>query len=217
MGFQKAVKWPQVPHKSGVYCITNSVDSEKYVGSSKDINLRWSKHRSDLKRGTHKNKHLQSAYDLHGLSVLSVEVLELVDDLSMLIGREQYYFDTLKPAYNMFPRSDGALGYRHSLETRNQRSISRKGMKFSPEHIANMSRVRMGHPAHNKGIPATETIRMGVSLAQQKLTPEQLTEVRSLIDQKNMPQVAIARKFNVSPATITKIKQGYVYYTEKEN
>ena len=45
--------------KSGIYCITCEVNSQNYIGSSKDIYSRVVKHYSNLRIGNHPNKRLQ--------------------------------------------------------------------------------------------------------------------------------------------------------------
>ena len=44
--------------QSGVYVITNLTNKKIYIGSSIDIKVRWSNHKSELKRGVHNNKYL---------------------------------------------------------------------------------------------------------------------------------------------------------------
>ena len=40
----------------GVYGIRNTITDRMYVGSSIDIHTRWSRHKRQLRQGTHKNK-----------------------------------------------------------------------------------------------------------------------------------------------------------------
>lgn len=89
-------------------------------------------------------------------------------------------------------------------------------MKFTPEHCANMSRVRIGHPAPNKSKPMPESQRLQMAIRSQKLTLEQVEEIRMLLAEKKMAQKDIAEMFHVSPSLITKVKQGYIYLAEKE-
>jgi hypothetical protein len=90
-------------------------------------------------------------------------------------------------------------------------------MKFTPEHRANISRGKKGSIPHNKGKNISEAQIRSLSLVHQVLTSGQVHEVRALLMKKKVTQRVIARMFNVSPATITRIKQGYIYYTEKES
>ena len=47
---------------AGIYILLNVINGKSYVGSSVNVNGRINKHFSLLRRGKHKNKHLQSAW-----------------------------------------------------------------------------------------------------------------------------------------------------------
>ena len=86
---------------SGIYKIQSKVNPEKfYIGSSKDIVNRWSRHRYSLKVQKHKNPKLQMHYNKYGLEDLSITVV-CKCDLSELIKQEQYFIDTLNPWFNV--------------------------------------------------------------------------------------------------------------------
>lgn len=84
----------------GIYCITNTNNNKQYIGSSKNIYHRLKRHQSELKRGIHSNKHLLNSYVKHGEKVFSVSILKEVNE-DFLAITEQYYIDSLKPAYNI--------------------------------------------------------------------------------------------------------------------
>ena len=67
----------------GIYKITNIKNGKYYIGSSKDIINRLSKHFSELKSDSHRNKHLQSSYNKYGLDSFKSEIIEvcLVQDI----------------------------------------------------------------------------------------------------------------------------------------
>ncbi len=89
--------------KSGVYLITNKTNNKKYVGATVNFAARWSMHLFDLKRGKHANKHLQKAWSEHGQDSFIFSVLEECDK-NLLLERERYYIQTLKPEYNFKTR-----------------------------------------------------------------------------------------------------------------
>ena len=54
-------KWSDFPTTSGVYAIVNTLNGKKYVGSTKCFKERFAEHRSQLRKGNHKNVHLQNS------------------------------------------------------------------------------------------------------------------------------------------------------------
>ncbi len=66
----------------------------------------------------------------YGHSNFSLEILEYCDQ-SDLIKREQYYFDSLKPEYNILKTAGSLLGFKHSDKTRAKLSAILKGRKHS--------------------------------------------------------------------------------------
>ena len=60
----------------GIYCIENTTNNKKYIGSSCDIYNRWATHKYQLRRNTHANKHLQSSWELYGEEKFRFGILE---------------------------------------------------------------------------------------------------------------------------------------------
>jgi group I intron endonuclease len=83
---------------SGIYKIVNTKNQKFYLGSSKNIEKRWWRHKSDLRTGKHHNTHLQRAWNKYGEQHFVIEVIELTEKL---LEREQYYLDNLLPEYNI--------------------------------------------------------------------------------------------------------------------
>jgi group I intron endonuclease len=85
--------------KCGIYQIQCRTTGKCYVGSSKQIYVRWSQHRSRLRRGKHTGVHLQRAWAKYGAEVFVFSVLEECgrDELE---AREQHYIDLLEPDLN---------------------------------------------------------------------------------------------------------------------
>ena len=83
----------------GVYVIQNTFTQESYIGSSKNIGARISKHMSLLKHDNHSNSIIQESYNKYGSENFTSGVLEYVTkDLEI---REQFYIDTYKPTFNI--------------------------------------------------------------------------------------------------------------------
>lgn len=85
--------------KSGVYCIFNISNGKIYIGSSGQLGKRKITHISDLKNNKHSNNHLQNAWNKYGSHSFKFYILEIFDDCSLLLSKEQYYLD-LYQSYN---------------------------------------------------------------------------------------------------------------------
>jgi excinuclease UvrABC nuclease subunit len=92
---------PRFKVTGGIYLITCTETKDTYVGKSKNLNQRWCQHRTDLKKGSHKNPHIQKLYDTYGPNSLTMELIELVEDPNDLETREVYYINTLSPNLNV--------------------------------------------------------------------------------------------------------------------
>lgn len=77
----------------GIYEI--SANDILYIGSSIDIEKRWSQHINDLKYGTHHSRYMQRVYNKYGIEVFKFRVIETVDNIDDLLAREQYWLDWL--------------------------------------------------------------------------------------------------------------------------
>lgn len=114
---------------SGIYRIRNVKDNKIYVGSSVNLTRRWRYHHlGRLRRNTHWNPHLQSAWNRDGESSFLFEVLEKVSSENLLV-REQHWLDSTNCCdrnigYNISPKADRSVW---SEESKRKASESRKG------------------------------------------------------------------------------------------
>lgn len=118
--------------ESGIYEIVNQVNGKRYVGSAISFKRRWMYHRRDLRAGRHHSKYLQDSWNRHGEDSFRFSIIEPVDEFSMLIEREQFYIDTLKPEYNCRPTAGSNLGHKWTDEQRSRRSDQLKGRRVLP-------------------------------------------------------------------------------------
>ncbi len=82
--------------KSGVYKITNEANGKFYVGSSKDIEQRFTEHKMMLKNNKHVNIILQRSWNKYTEKSFSFTILEECSPEKCVL-REQHYLDTLQP------------------------------------------------------------------------------------------------------------------------
>jgi group I intron endonuclease len=89
-----------MPYKEklcGIYSIS-SPNGSTYVGSSHNIKLRWSEHRSRLRHNKHHSERLQNAWKKHEGN-LTFAILEICDS-KILEEREQHYINFLSAELN---------------------------------------------------------------------------------------------------------------------
>ena len=122
----------------GVYKITNLVNGKVYYGSSRNVGLRFSNHRSRLRRGNHHNIHLQRSWDMYGEPSFEFQVVEECSPEVRLQLEGTYIMSLPKElAYNQGGTVCG----------------TRAGQKNTPEHNARISAAQRGVKGKGAGIP----------------------------------------------------------------
>lgn len=121
--------------KGGIYMWTNKLTGDIYVGQSVDLRKRFIKYFSLSYINSRKELIISRALIKYGYTNFSVTILEYCKE-SYLDIKEQYYFDTLNPQYNIKKVAGG----------------SSKGLILSEEHKAKISKslkgVYTGEKAH---------------------------------------------------------------------
>lgn len=125
-------------NKSGVYRWNNLVTGESYIGSSANLTNRF--------RDYYKKNRKSGIYNAileYGHSKFSLEILEYCSQ-DIIIEREQYYINLLKPEYNICKIAGSSIGYKHSEKVKKLLSDSIKGRKKGIEFSLNLSKMRRG-------------------------------------------------------------------------
>ena len=101
-----------------VYKLMIPGSSKFYIGSSVHLKSRTRRHRSDLVRNKHANKHLQNSFNKHGKK-FEIEVLEEIHEKNDLDVREQFYIDLygFENLLNQCPVAYSTRGRKASVET----------------------------------------------------------------------------------------------------
>ena len=118
------VERPTDLNLTGIYKIINVKNNKYYIGSTQESFLiRWKNHIGALRRNTHKNSHLQNAYNKYGEESFVFNILETCNKEECL-NREQIYLDNIdKNSYNI---NLSATALDKSEETINKQIVSRK-------------------------------------------------------------------------------------------
>ena len=117
----------------GVYLITNRANGKVYVGSSACVPKRLYEHRRLLRNGTHRNVHLQAAWNL-APDTFDFDVLARFDTIEQALAHEEQMIALHRSTerergYNVCP-----------LPTAN-----RLGAKLTPEQCERVGRSKRGN------------------------------------------------------------------------
>ena len=108
--------------KSGVYCIINTINGKRYIGSSSDIYSRLNTHIYHLRSQKSHNKHLQASWNKYGESAFECLPIEYCTE-EIRFEREQYYISCFKPEFNLTENVISNFG--HSCEEETRKKISK--------------------------------------------------------------------------------------------
>lgn len=77
----------------GIYCITNTCNNKKYIGSAVNLFKRLRRHNRELVHQYHSNEHLLNSYNKYGKDAFVVEIIEEFEyiDKSELLSIENEY------------------------------------------------------------------------------------------------------------------------------
>jgi group I intron endonuclease len=162
-----------------IYRITNMANNKYYIGSAESFERRKWQHTYDLKRGAHKNPHLQAAWNKYGADMFVFEILETIPDgISVYDVENRYLHSCVGQAdcYNInIDAHKPRLGKTHSAETRAKIAANRTppagpnhyryGKPVDPEIRAKISATQSGRPNPRKGQKMSEQGRANVSAA----------------------------------------------------
>ena len=189
------------PCPSGIYQIANNMNGKIYIGSAVNLHGRFRSHLCRLKKGNHHSIYLQRAWNIDGAKNFVFIVLEDVPNVKQLLTRENYYFQTMKPEYNMTPIAGSILGLKRSKETRRKISAAEKGkQKWLGKKHRSETKEKMRRAKKGK--------KLGEANQNSKLTTPEVMEIKKRLATEYRTQAQIARDYGVTPTLITNIKKG---------
>jgi group I intron endonuclease len=145
--------------KSGVYAIICRITNKFYIGSSKNVSKRLNHHFRSLKNKTHKNPHLQNAWNLYGEDSFYSLIVEHAENN---IEREQFWIEQTQcylreVGFNNTRKADAPFGYRHTKKAREKMSLIKKEQYAKGVIVSNFkNRKERKHSEATK-----EKIRLG--------------------------------------------------------
>ncbi len=132
---------------SCIYTITNKVNNKIYIGKTNNFISRKNHHKCDLRKGTHINFYLQSAWNKYGEDNFVFEIIEEYE-IDHLCAMEHYWANLLdvfnyNKGYNTKPTHPYCKGG-NSKEAIDKTRVALLGRKHSVESIDKMSKIKLG-------------------------------------------------------------------------
>lgn len=142
----------------GIYVIKNNVNNNIYIGSSINLKQRFSQHKSTLRHNTHKNRHLQNAWNKYGEENFECIIIEHISNIKEVLIRENRYIRLYKPNYNNI-QVNSEEKFFHSEETKKKiGEKSRQKFIDNPTLLLNFIESKKGKPVWNKGLKGSCSI-----------------------------------------------------------
>ena len=171
----------------GIYKITNLITNDCYIGSTKEgFYKRFGKHKSSYKNYINNNKRkihpiLYNAYTKYGIDNFIFEIIEILEDLSKIQIKEEFYIKSLNSKYNTckIPTKGGCPNLNKKLSKEWKNNIRLKSKLYKHSASNNLKKVTINN-------------KLGSSLYKIITPNEEFTG--SLID--------CAKKFNVDVTSI---------------
>lgn len=185
--------------KSGIYKITNKANGKVYIGSAYNLRNRIYTHKSRLRRGVHKNKHLQSAFEFYGEQKFIFEIIEIVENKKMILEREQFYLD-LHVAY------DRTNGYNIAKVAGNTAGVKPDAATRRKMSEAAKKRPKRTMPEHQKKILSEKFSGVG-----KKVNWEIVKQIRQLYSNGEFTQKQLAEKFGIFQTTVSEIIRNVIW------
>ena len=126
---------------SGIYQIKNKVNNKIYIGSAASFYYRWAEHKFLLRKQNHSNYHLQNAWNKYGEDSFEFFIVEECPE-DKLIEKEQYYFDKLKPEYNICKIAGNTSGYKFTEKQKQKLEWFETAHRINKENIVFMQNLQ---------------------------------------------------------------------------
>jgi len=199
--------------KIGIYKIENKNNGKLYVGSSNNIKHRLYQHKRLLKKGEHHSVKLQNAYNKYSGNNFIFDIIEILDDESLLIEREQYWIDTLNSydnGYNSRPIADSPLGIKCSEETKKKISEFHKKRIRKPhteETKRKLSEHFKGKTGPNKGKKMSEETKKKISESKKGKSSNRKGSKHTEETKKKLSQIRKGIKWNPNYVITEEVKK----------
>lgn len=171
-----------IPQGGGIYQWRQISTGKKYIGSTNNFERRKKEHEKELRKGNHANKHLLRAWVKYGDDDFIFEIVETVDDTSMLLEREQWYLDNNVEWGNDFNGTRIATsppsfeGKKHTVEAIQAIRQKNTGKRRTPEQNQRNSESKRGI-VHDAEALARQAAGLARHYAQHPMSAERRQQI----------------------------------------
>lgn len=197
---------------SGLYKIVNKANGKFYIGSSDNINRRFSRHLLDLSKDRHDNEHLQKAWKKYGKEAFVFEIYKSCEPLNLL-EEEQKELDIWvgkDECYNM--RRDAKcpvnIGEHRSEEIKRKISLAQKGKpKWNDEQKEHFRQINLGKK-HSQETIEKFRLRKHTDETKEKISKASKNQMWSIERCKNISEQKKNSHKKFTEEELVKIKEG---------
>ena len=195
--------------KCGVYCWNNKITGKSYIGSSVSLSNRFCGYYSlnNLEKKVKKGSSaIYNALLKYGYSKFSLHILEYCKP-DVLILREQYYIDLLKPEYNILKVAGSRLGTKQTKKSKQLISKALKGRIFSKESKAKMqAAIKLPQVIETSFFGKTHSIKTIAKISTKKSLPVKITNLKTVINKIFIGNRQAAKYLKIGESTLRRYK-----------
>ncbi len=201
----------------GIYQILNKKTGGSYIGSAVNLKKRTTQHISLLRNNKSKHIHLQRAWNKHGEDNFEIIFLEIIDDKKVLIAREQFFIDLIRPKYNIRIIAQSNLGLKDSNEVKTLKSKVAKTRGQNEKQLLALKKAqsnRIGKPVTGM---VKESLKLGpISMIGKPKSEDTKEKIRQTkIGERNY-MFGISQDLHPSSKKVRNIKTGEIYPSAKQ-
>ena len=212
----KSIVYKENRNKSGIYRWNNLITDKSYIGSSISLGGRFSNYyslaflKNRIKKGS---SIIYNSLLKYGYNKFSLDILEYCEP-SVLIKREQYYIDILKPEYNISKIAGSRLGTKQSEKTKQLISIASKNRIIKDEFKEKMkivAKLRLGKKSFFFG--KTHTIETKNRLSLINSMPIKIMNIETKTEKYFSSNIEAAKYLGIGISTLRRYKkEGKILY-----
>lgn len=194
----------------GIYKIENQVNSKVYIGSSNNLNKRLGRHKRELNSGKHHSVHLQRSWDKYGGNSFEFDTLLYCSEENLT-----FYEGKLIEEYESYKRQFGYNFYREADRSKVPKETIERMSKQQKEWLKDNENPMKGKTHTKKSIERIKNNigdRSGENHPNNKLSRDDIDEIKFKLENSNMTYGEIGDLFGVVKSVVYKINHNKYWY-----